>query len=247
MKKIEGIIFDWAGTAVDFGCFAPVNVFIEIFKQAGIDVTMEEARIPMGMLKRDHIKTMMEMNRISDLWKEKYGRLHNEEDIDNLYAKFEPMLMKSLSNYTTPIEGVIETIENLRNKGLKIGSTTGYTDSMMDVVTKGAKEKGYAPDFYVTPDSTNSNGRPYPYMIYRNMEALKLVDTSTVVKVGDTNSDIKEGLAAGVWSVGVIVGSSNMGLSEDEYNKLSQTEKDKFNREKSKGLVFIGSKELISL
>ena len=98
MKKIEGIIFDWAGTAVDFGCFAPVNVFIEIFKQAGIDVTMEEARIPMGMLKRDHIKTMMEMNRISDLWKEKYGRLHNEEDIDNLYAKFEPMLMKSLSN-----------------------------------------------------------------------------------------------------------------------------------------------------
>ena len=181
---------------------------------------MEEARIPMGMLKRDHIKTMMEMNRISDLWKEKYGRLHNEEDVDNLYAKFEPMLMKSLSNYTTPIEGVIETIENLRNKGLKIGSTTGYTDSMMDVVTKGAKEKGYAPDFYVTPDSTNSNGRPYPYMIYRNMEALKLVDTSTVVKVGDTNSDIKEGLTAGVWSVGVIVGSSNIGISEYEYNKL---------------------------
>ena len=241
MKKIEGIIFDWAGTAVDFGCFAPVNVFIEIFKQAGIDVTMEEARIPMGMLKRDHIKTMMEMNRISDLWKEKYGRLHNEEDIDNLYAKFEPMLMKSLSNYTTPIEGVIETIENLRNKGLKIGSTTGYTDSMMDVVTKGAKEKGYAPDFYVTPDSTNSNGRPYPYMIYRNMEALKLVDTSTVVKVGDTNSDIKEGLAAGVWSVGVIVGSSNMGLSEDEYNKLSQTEKDNLIEKTKTGFMEAGA------
>ena len=241
MKKIEGIIFDWAGTAVDFGCFAPVNVFIEIFKQAGIDVTMEEARIPMGMLKRDHIKTMMEMNRISDLWKEKYGRLHNEEDIDNLYAKFEPMLMKSLSNYTTPIEGVIETIENLRNKGLKIGSTTGYTDSMMDVVTKGAKEKGYAPDFYVTPDSTNSNGRPYPYMIYRNMEALKLVDTSTVVKVGDTNSDIKEGLAAGVWSIGVIVGSSNMGLSEDEYNKLSQTEKDNLIEKTKAGFMEAGA------
>lgn len=241
MKKIEGIIFDWAGTAVDFGCFAPVNVFIEIFKQAGIDVTMEEARIPMGMLKRDHIKTMMEMNRISDLWKEKYGRLHNEEDIDNLYAKFEPMLMKSLSNYTTPIEGVIETIENLRNKGLKIGSTTGYTDSMMDVVTKGAKEKGYAPDFYVTPDSTNSNGRPYPYMIYRNMEALKLVDTSTIIKVGDTNSDIKEGLAAGVWSVGVIVGSSNMGISEDEYNKLSQTEKDDLIEKTKAGFMEAGA------
>ena len=37
MNKVEGVIFDWAGTTVDFGCFAPVNVFIDIFKNAGID------------------------------------------------------------------------------------------------------------------------------------------------------------------------------------------------------------------
>ncbi len=52
INKIEGVIFDWAGTMIDFGCFAPVHVFVNIFKDAGIDVTIEEAREPMGMLKR---------------------------------------------------------------------------------------------------------------------------------------------------------------------------------------------------
>jgi phosphonoacetaldehyde hydrolase len=226
MNKVEGVIFDWAGTAVDFGCFAPVNVFIDIFKNAGIDVTMEEARAPMGMLKIDHIREMLSMPRISALWEEKYGRAFNEQDVEKLYAEFEPALMTSLSEYTDPIPEVIETIQVLRNQGLKIGSTTGYTKTMMDVVVPNALKKGYSPDFYVTPDETNSYGRPYPYMIYRNMEQLKLSASWKVVKVGDTTSDIKEGINAGVWSVGVIIGSSEMGLSLDEFNALSESEQE---------------------
>ncbi|GGG16723.1 phosphonoacetaldehyde hydrolase [Paenibacillus aceti] len=221
MSYIEGVMFDWAGTTVDFGCFAPVNVFVDIFKNAGIEVTMEEAREPMGMLKIDHIRAMLSMPRLSKLWEEKAGRAFNEEDVNQLYAEFEPALMASLSEYTSPIPGVIPVVEELRSRGLKIGSTTGYTNSMMEVVVPGAKAKGYSPDHVVTPDDTNSYGRPYPYMIYRNMEALKLSAVRKVVKVGDTTSDIKEGVAAGVWSVGVAVGSSEMGLSEEEYNSLT--------------------------
>lgn len=225
--KIEGVIFDWAGTAVDFGCFAPVNVFIDIFKDAGIEVTMEEARKPMGMLKIDHIRTMLQMPRISALWEENKGRTFDENDVNELYSKFEPALMSSLSNYTDPISGVIDTVKILREKGLKIGSTTGYTNSMMDIVTKEAKEKGYEPDFWVTPDATNGVGRPYPYMIYKNMEKLKLTASWKVVKVGDTTSDIKEAVNSGVWAVGVIIGSSEMGLSCEEFNSLSDTDKEK--------------------
>lgn len=222
MNKIEGVIFDWAGTTIDFGCFAPVNVFINIFKNAGIDVTMEEARRPMGMLKIDHVRAMLSMPRISLLWKEKFGREFDEQDVKNLYAEFEPALMASLIEFTDPIPKVVETVQNLRKQGLKIGSTTGYTQSMMDVVVPIALKKGYGPDFYITPDGTDSLGRPYPYMIFRNMEALKLSAAWKVVKVGDTVSDIKEGLNAGVWSVGVIIGSSEMGLSLDEYHALSE-------------------------
>lgn len=141
MSKIEGVILDWAGTTVDFGCFAPVNVFVDIFKHAGINVTMEEARAPMGMLKIDHIRAMLSMPRISKLWEEQYGVPFNEQDVEKLYAEFEPALLASLSEYTDPIPEVIETVQVLRNQGLKIGSTTGYTDSMMDVVIPNALKK----------------------------------------------------------------------------------------------------------
>ena len=56
-QTIQGVIFDWAGTTVDFGCFAPVSAFVEAFRKAGIDVTLEETRAPMGKLKIEHIRS----------------------------------------------------------------------------------------------------------------------------------------------------------------------------------------------
>ncbi|MGM0828937.1 MAG: phosphonoacetaldehyde hydrolase [Bacillota bacterium] len=226
MNRIEAVIFDWAGTTVDYGCFAPVKVFMDIFQQAGIEVTMEEARAPMGMLKIDHIREMLSMPRISRLWEEEHGRPFGEEDVEALYSTFETALLTNLADYTDPIPHVIDTVETLRDMGLKIGSTTGYTGSMMEVVVPHAEKKGYRPDFYITADDTNSFGRPFPYMIFRNMEALQLTAPWKVVKVGDTASDMKEGVNAGVWTVGVIEGSSEMGLTLEEFEQLSEAEKD---------------------
>lgn len=240
-NNIEGVIFDWAGTTVDFGCFAPVNVFIDIFKEKGISVTIKEAREPMGMLKRDHIKAMLEMDSIRKQWKGKFNRDFKEKDIDELYSNFKPKLIESLSDYVTPIPEVVDTVNELRKRNLKIGSTTGYTDDMIEIVLKGAKEKGYEPDFYVTPDSTESYGRPYPYMIYKNMEALKFSTPSKVIKVGDTKSDIKEGVSSGVWSVGVVIGSSEMGLSLEEFNRLSENQKSKVINETREAFLDAGA------
>ena len=39
MKKISCVIMDWAGTAIDFGCFAPLNAFLKVFsEEKGIDI-----------------------------------------------------------------------------------------------------------------------------------------------------------------------------------------------------------------
>jgi len=222
--KIETVILDWAGTAVDFGCFAPVNVFLTIFEDAGVIVTLEEARKPMGMLKIDHIRTMLEMPRIKAEWHRVHGQSFTEKDVHVLYNHFETKLMESVATYTDPIQHVKTTVQQLRDAGIRIGSTTGYTDAMMEVVTKHAADKGYQPDFLVTPTQVGDKGRPYPYMIFKNMEALGSQATKQVVKVGDTTSDIKEALNAGVWAVGVIIGSSEMGLSEEEFNALSSEE-----------------------
>lgn len=225
MPKIEAVIFDWAGTTVDYGCFAPVKVFMEIFRERDILVTEEETRKPMGMLKRDHIKTMLAMERIDQLWQDKYGASANETDIETLYGSFEPMLLALLHEYAAPKPGVLEVVEKLKKMGIGIGSTTGYTDRMMEIVARNAKRQGYAPDYWITPDSVGSMGRPYPYMIFQNMQQLGAMSVNKVVKVGDTISDILEGKNAGVWSVGVIEGSSEMGVTQAEFEALTVTER----------------------
>ncbi|MGC4378655.1 phosphonoacetaldehyde hydrolase [Fictibacillus sp. Mic-4] len=217
-KYVKAVIFDWAGTVVDYGCFSPLAVFVEVFRKRGIDVTHEEARKPMGLLKWDHIEAMCQMDRIANLWKDKYGRLPETKDIDALYADFEPMLFSILPNYCTLIPGAVEVVERLRKMGLKIGSTTGFTAEMMSIVTPEAKRQGYEPDSIVTPSEMPA-GRPYPWMIYQNAMNLGVYPMKHIVKVGDTISDIQEGINAGTWTVGVIKGGSELGMSEQEVNE----------------------------
>lgn len=145
--KYEGIIFDWAGTTVDYGCMAPVRAFDEAFKSFGIEPTMEEIRKPMGMLKIDHVRTMLQMERINNLWKEKYNRDWTEDDVQKIYEISERKIFEVLDKYTDIKPHVLETIIEIRNKDLKIGSTTGYTSDMMKIVTDRAKQQGYTPDF----------------------------------------------------------------------------------------------------
>ncbi|MED4781598.1 phosphonoacetaldehyde hydrolase [Brevibacillus choshinensis] len=216
---IKAVVFDWAGTMVDYGCFAPLAVFLQVFEKRGIELTAEEAREPMGMLKRDHIQALCKMERVATLWQEKYGRTPDENDVDELYADFEPMLMETLHEYATPVPGAVELANRLRTQGIKLGSTTGYTRKMMDVVTVSAKEQGYAPDVLVTPSEVPA-GRPYPWMCYQNAMLLDCYPMGDMVKVGDTMSDMKEGRNAGMWTVGVLKGGSELGLSQEEVQQL---------------------------
>ena len=224
--QYEAIIFDWAGTTVDYGCFAPVQAFMEIFKEYGITPTMEETRKPMGMLKWDHIKTMLSMERIREEFKRIHGRDFTDQDVDEMHEKFAASLMKILDQFSDPKDYVVDTVAKLRDAGLMIGSTTGYTDAMLEIVTKEAAKAGYKPDCWFSPDSTGHMGRPYPYMIFKNMEALKVTGVDKVMKVGDTLSVIREGKNAGVFTVGIIEGSSEMGLTKEEYAALSPEERE---------------------
>lgn len=228
MARIQAVIFDWAGTTVDFGCMAPVKAFMEAFKAWNLDVTLEEIREPMGMAKRDHIETMLNMPRIRELFLAHYQRDFTQSDIDDIYILFEKQLLSSLSQHATPKPYVLEAIQAIRDMGMKIGSTTGYNHKMMEIVTVGAKAYGYEPDVWYCADHVDGFGRPYPYMVFKNMQTLGIASVDAVVKVGDTQSDIAEGLAAGVRTIGVVEGSSEMGLSEEEWAVLDENEKDKY-------------------
>ncbi|GCF92737.1 phosphonoacetaldehyde hydrolase [Enterococcus florum] len=229
--SVKTIILDWAGTTVDFGCMAPVLAFQKAFANKGIQLNNQEIRKPMGLLKVEHIRQLLALDRVKQEWLEQYGSPSDENDVDSIYQDFEHYLFADLAENSHLKPDTKKAVDQLQAAGFKIGSTTGYTNEMMKVVAETAKIEGYAPDHLVTPDDVNSLGRPYPFMIFENMRFFKNREMSEVIKVGDTISDIREGKNAGVFSIAVTEGSSVMGLSMEEYQALLPEEKQELNQQ----------------
>lgn len=216
---LKAVILDWAGTTIDFGSFAPVAVFIRLFERHGISVSKENVRSGMGLMKKDHLRLILNRPAVTEAWQQNKGKLPTEADVERLFAEFASLQVEILRQHTLPIRGLAETITDLRQRKLKIGSTTGYTRPMMDVVQPEAERRGYVPDALVCPDEVPA-GRPYPWMIYQNLIQMNIYPAEAVVKVGDTLPDIEEGLNAGLWTVGIALSGNLLGLSEAEVAAL---------------------------
>ncbi len=221
--KVRAIIFDWAGTTVDYGCFAPTGVFREVFLQKGIDISEKEARTPMGMYKRDHIKTITQFPRIMEEWRKKYGRDCSESDIEDMFQNFIPLQISVIDKHSKIVPELPDALKVIKSFGLKIGSTTGYTADMMKILTESAARQGYIPDAMVCASDV-SEGRPAPWMALKNAELMGIYPMETIIKIGDTVADIKEGVNAGMWSIGVIYSSNEMGMTIEEVNALKPSE-----------------------
>lgn len=224
-EQVRLVVFDWAGTVVDYGCVAPAVVFQKTFENWEIKLTKEEILKPMGMEKKDHIRELLRLEHVTKTWRELRGSDWTEEDVDVMYQTFEKMLADIVADYSKVMPGVKETVDTLRKQEIVIGSTTGYTAEIMEKVTAKATAEGYTPDHLVTPDVVGT-GRPGPFMVYENMRRSNVYPASCVVKVGDTTMDILEGVSAGVWTVGILDGSSQVGLSYEEAQAISPSEKE---------------------
>jgi len=223
LGPLKAVIFDWAGTTVDFGCFAPTGVFIEVFRQKGIEITLDEARGPMGMHKRDHIRIITTYPRVKEEWKAKYGRDCNEEDIEEMFNNFIPLQLSVIEKFSNIIPELHEALKVIKSMGMKIGSTTGYNNEMMKILANKAAEQGYVPDSIVCATDV-PGGRPAPWMAFKNAENLDIYPMQAIVKIGDTISDIQEGINSGMWSVGVVLSSNEMGLSIEEIKRMDRQE-----------------------
>ncbi len=222
--RLQAVILDWAGTTVDHGSLAPVRVLQKIFADRGVEITEKEARRDMGLLKKDHIRALLRTPRIAEAWRQRYQQTPAEHDVENLFADFIPRQMTCLAECSPVVAGVPEAVRRLRNRGLKIGSTTGYTRPMLDILLPHAASQGYAPDCALCPDDVGA-GRPLPWMIYENAVRLKIYPLEAIVKIGDTISDIEEGLNAGTWAVGITRTGNMIGLSEEDWQALPQAER----------------------
>ena len=220
---IRLVIFDWAGTTVDYGSFAPVAAFMAAFQANGVSITPEETRGPMGLHKRDHIRSLFQLETVASQWQQAHGRGWTEQDVDAIYEAFMPIQIQKAQELSTLIPGVRECFEALKQRGILVGSTTGYPRSVAQPVIVAAAEQGYVPDCTVCADEV-PQARPAPWMIFRNMEQLGVFPPSAVLKVGDTVPDIEAGRNAGVRTVGITRTGSEVGLTEAEFTALESSE-----------------------
>jgi phosphonoacetaldehyde hydrolase len=219
---IRLVILDWAGVTLDYGCYAPAVAFIEVFRKKGIDISMEQARGPMGRYKRDHIKSIFEWYPdVSTKWSEKYNREWTDDDVGDMFENlFKPLQLEVIRSYSKLIPGTLETVKLLRERGIKIGSTTGYFKEAAQINLEEAIKQGYKPDATFCSDDVPA-GRPSPWMVMRNMITTYVFPPAAVVKVDDTVVGVEEGLNAGTWTVGISKTGTLVGLTEDEIKKTS--------------------------
>ena len=221
---VKLVIFDWAGTTMDYGCYAPAVVFVEVFKRRGVEITMEQARRPMGLKKLDHIRAISRQDEVAELWKKVHGKACSEADVQDMFEKdFVPLQVACIADYSKLIPGTVETVNELRGRGMKIGSTSGYFTEAMEINFREAKKQGYVPDVNACASDVPA-GRPEPWMVLSNMQQARVFPPEAVVKIDDTKPGIAEGLNAGTWTIGLAKTGNEVGLNEKELAALPADE-----------------------
>lgn len=223
-SRLEAVIFDWAGTLVDFGSFAPTQVFVEAFAQFGMTVTLAQARGPMGMGKRDHIRTLCNVPAIVEQYIKRFDHAPSDDDVTTIYDYFLPMQLEKVAQYSAPIEGAIATLAHARGRGMKLGSCSGYPASVMQRVRAGAAAQGLNVDYCIASDEV-PRARPWPAMALQNVVHLGISDVAACVKVDDTAPGIEEGRRAGMWTVGLLLSGNAAGLTHAQYQAQDEQQR----------------------
>ncbi len=197
------VVFDMAGTTIDeqktvYKCVR------EALIEYGFEYDLEDVlnRIG-GMNKREGIALLMKQVEPSV----------TEEAIDVVFQVFKTNVEKAYSegNGLKEMDGATELFGLLKSRDIKVVLDTGYFRTTANLlIDKMGWERDGLIDFSVTSDEVRA-GRPEPYMIQKAMDVFQIQSPSEVAKVGDTRSDIEEGINAGCQLI--------VGISSDQYSK----------------------------
>jgi phosphonoacetaldehyde hydrolase len=145
--------------------------------------------------------------------------------VDDIFKYFVPMQLACLRKYTTLLPHVAEVTQKFQKEGIKIGSSTGFVRSMVDILEEDTKKQGYTPDASVAGDEGINGARPKPFMVYRNLDLMNGNPIQSVVKVDDTVSGVGEALETGCWGVGIARYNNYMDMDTlEEAGSLSEEE-----------------------
>ena len=222
---VKAVIFDWAGTMVDFGSVAPVIAMRQAFADEGVVIEDEDIRAGMGRAKRDHLWTALSRHRVAAAWVVSHNAPPAEGDVDRMFAALDGLMREAGVARATLIPGAREAAEALRARGVRIGSGTGYSRSMITPIVEAAAAQGYSPEVIVCAGETPV-GRPSPLMVWKALVALGAYPAADVVKVDDAPVGVEEGKAAGCFTVGLAASGNMMGLDLADYTALTPADRE---------------------
>jgi phosphonoacetaldehyde hydrolase len=219
---IKAVIFDWAGTVLDHGSRAPMGAFVAAFAQFGVRISIADARGPMGMAKADHIRLVGAA--VNADWRARHGRDFDERDVQSIFTVFEPLNIAAVEAHSALIPGAAESLAWLAARGIRVGSTTGYTRPIMQRLAPLAAAQGFVPEIMVCAGDLAA-GRPAPLQMWKAMAEMGIWPARSVLKLDDTSPGIGEARAAGCWAVGVALTGNIAGLSAEELAALPDAER----------------------
>jgi phosphonatase-like hydrolase len=205
--KIDLIVFDLAGTTVRDN--RDVHRVLQLaLRKFDVHISLDDANAVMGIPKPVAIRELL-------LQRDSQSRRITEEWIDEIHDEFirEMVLFYQHDPGVGEKEGVSGTFRTLKKHGIKIAVNTGFDRLITDALLRrlGWIDNGLI-DCSVTSDEV-PRGRPYPDMIFKAMQIMRVRDASRVAKVGDTTFDLDEGNSAGC---GLVIGVTSGAFSREE-------------------------------
>ena len=239
-QKIKAVILDWAGTVVDHGSSAPMGAFVKAFAHFGVTISITDARGPMGMAKRDHIRMVGTAPAVAAAWRANHGRDFDDAAIDAIFEVFEPLNVAAVEAHSALIPGAHDALQWCKARGIRVGSTTGYTRPIMERLMPLAAAQGFVPEVTICAGDLAA-GRPAPLQIWSALAQMGIWPASSVIKLDDTTPGIGEARAAGCWAVGAALTGNNPGLSAEELAQLPPDQRAELRRAASEPLLRAGA------
>ena len=239
-QKIKAVILDWAGTVVDHGSSAPMGAFVKAFAHFGVTISITDARGPMGMAKRDHIRMVGTAPAVAAAWRANHGRDFDDAAIDAIFEVFEPLNVAAVEAHSALIPGAHDALQWCKARGIRVGSTTGYTRPIMERLMPLAAAQGFVPEVTICAGDLAA-GRPAPLQIWSALAQMGIWPASSVIKLDDTAPGIGEARAAGCWAAGAALTGNNPGLSAEELARLPPDQRSALRRAASEPLLRAGA------
>ena len=193
LQPVKLLVFDMAGTTIDEGGIVYKTLY-DTIKTYNTDIQENDIKRWYGSNKYEVLDNYVKDPVVN---KDIIYQTFN----DNLKERYFYSDNIKLINNNLPI-----LFNSLRETGIKIALNTGYNRDIQEKIIEKLYMKEFIDD-YISSEDVKA-GRPKPYMIEALRERNKIEKPKEVLKFGDTENDILEGVNAGCGlSIGVLSGA----------------------------------------